>query len=181
MNRFLFPGISTARLEFRLLTPEDFSLCLPFFQDPRTHQYWDVGGKDAHTLCTEWSDKQRWRYEHGKGGAQVLIEKRTGALVGWCGLLVQQVDGREEVEVGYSLLPAYWGKGYASEAARRCIALAFENGLAESIISIIQVHNIPSQRVAERNGLARERQTTYQGNPVFLYRIARSAWASAQP
>lgn len=173
MNKFLLPGISTARLRFRLLEAEDFALCLPFFLDPRSHQYWDVGGKDGHTLCTEWFDKQRWRYEQGKGGAMALVEKETNLLVGWCGLLVQVVDGKEELEVGYSLLPAYWGKGYATEAARRCLELAFENQLADSLISIIQIHNTPSQRVAERNGLTRERQTTYHGNPVFIYRIER--------
>lgn len=104
-----------------------------------------------------------------------LVEKETNVLVGWCGLLVQVVDGKEELEVGYSLLPAYWGKGYATEASRRCLELAFENQLAESLISIIQIHNTPSQRVAERNGLIRERQTTYHGNPVFIYRIERKS------
>jgi RimJ/RimL family protein N-acetyltransferase len=171
VNKFLLPGISTARLRFRLLEAEDFSLCLPFFQDPRSHQYWDTQGKDPQTLCTEWFEKQEWRYMNDKGGAMALIEKDSGTLVGWCGLLVQEVDGLEELEVGYSLLPAHWNKGYATEAARRCLEVAFGSGLAESVISIIQIHNVPSQRVAEKNGLHRDKQTLHHGNPVFIYRI----------
>lgn len=178
MNKFLLPGISTARLRFRLLEAEDFALCMPFFLDPRSHQYWDVGGKDAHTLCAEWFEKQQWRYEQGKGGAMAFVEKETNTLIGWGGLLVQVVDGTEELEVGYSLLPAFWGRGYATEAARRCVELAFEKELTTSVISIIQIHNGPSQRVAERNGLVRERQTTYHGNPVFIYRIQRKSLQS---
>ncbi len=107
-----------------------------------------------------------------------FVEKETNTLIGWGGLLVQVVDGTEELEVGYSLLPAFWGRGYATEAARRCVELAFEKELTTSVISIIQIHNGPSQRVAERNGLVRERQTTYHGNPVFIYRIQRKSLQS---
>lgn len=103
-----------------------------------------------------------------------LIEKDSGTLVGWCGLLVQEVDGTEELEVGYSVLPAYWSKGYATEAAQRCVTAAFEGNLAESVISIIQIHNVPSLRVAEKNGLQRDKQTSHNGNPVFIYRIHKS-------
>jgi RimJ/RimL family protein N-acetyltransferase len=171
VNKFLLPGISTARLRFRLLEAEDFFLCLPFFQDPRSHEYWDTQGMDPQSLCKAWFDKQQWRYTNDKGGAMALIEKNTNTLVGWCGLLVQEVDGAEELEVGYSLLPAQWNKGYATEAARCCLEAAFENDLAESVISIIQIHNVPSQRVAEKNGLLRVKQTTHHGNPVFIYRV----------
>lgn len=180
MNPYLLPGISTARLRFRLLEAEDFVLCLPFFKDPRSHQYWDTQGKDPETLGREWFDKQMWRYAHGHGGAMALIEKDTGKLVGWCGLLLQVVDGVEELEVGYSILPAHWKKGYATEAARRCIQFAFENQLAKSVISIIQIHNFPSQRVAGKNGLIRDAQTMHHGNPVYVYRIYPKDWTVSQ-
>jgi ribosomal-protein-alanine N-acetyltransferase len=126
---------------------------------------------DPQTLCAAWYDKQQWRYKNNKGGSMALIETDTGTLVGWCGLLVQVVDGVEELEVGYSIMPDQWNKGYATEASRRCLEATFENGLAGSIISIIQIHNLPSQRVAEKNGCRREKQTTHHGNPVFIYRI----------
>ena len=102
-----------------------------------------------------------------------LLELETQSLVGWCGLLVQRVDGVEELEVGYSILPSHWNRGYATEAARRCVEVGFEKLLATSIISIIQIHNAPSQRVAEKNGFQRDAKTTHQGNPVFVYRIHR--------
>lgn len=103
-----------------------------------------------------------------------VMEASSGELVGWCGLLVQDVDGRQELEVGYSMLPAHWRKGFATEAAKACMDEAFERGLATSIISIIQVDNVPSQRVAEKNGLQVDGQTTFHGHPVFIYRARRN-------
>ena len=102
-----------------------------------------------------------------------MIEKKSVNFVGWCGLLVQEVDGQRELEVGYSIMPAHWRKGYASEASGACVQFAFDRGLSETLISIVQVDNIPSQRVAERNGMSRGIQTTYNGNAVHIYRILR--------
>ncbi len=105
-----------------------------------------------------------------------LVERKSGELVGWCGLLVQEVDAIRELEVGYSIMPAHWRNGYATEGARACLQFAFERNLAESVISIIQVDNLPSQEVAIKNGLTRGRQTTYHGNRVYIYQINREGW-----
>lgn len=100
-----------------------------------------------------------------------LIEKQTGKLVGHCGLLVQTVDDETELEIGYSLLPAFWSRGYATEAARTCKNFAFANTLAESLISIISKTNIASQKVARANGMTIDKETTYHDVPVYIYRI----------
>ena len=54
-------------------------------------------------------------YKNGLG-LFVLIEKETGIRIGHAGLVKQEIDGKEEIEIGYWLLPQYWGKGYAREA-----------------------------------------------------------------
>ena len=87
------------------------------------------------------------------GGMNVLVNKQTNAFIGQCGLLVQTVDGIKELEIGYSILPKYWRQGYASEAAQKCKAFAIEHNFTESLISIINVNNIPSQKVAINNGM----------------------------
>lgn len=173
MQDFLLPGLTTPRLRFRLLEPNDFDRCLQFFEHPLSHQYWITDGKDGRTLCNEWYEKQQWRYTTNRGGAMAIIDQASGDLVGWCGLLVQEVDGEKELEVGYSILPTYWGSGYATEAAKACLDAAFAGQLADSVISIIQVNNIPSRRVAEKNGMRIDGQTTYHGNPVYIYRATR--------
>ena len=101
----------------------------------------------------------------------VLINKKTNELVGQCGLLVQTVDEIKELEIGYSILPNHWRKGYATEAARKCKAYAKKNNFAESLISTIHIDNIPSQKVAINNGMSLDKTTVYDHNPVHIFRI----------
>src|SRR5690606_21550114 len=104
-----------------------------------------------------------------------LIDKNTGNFVGQCGLLTQVIDGNTEIEIGYHLLPSYWGKGYATEAAMACKRYAFDHLNINSVISIIHVDNAPSQRVAERIGMQRDRKSVFKGIPVFVYEAERES------
>ena len=128
--------------------------------------------------CQQWYDKQFGRYDQDKGGMNALIEKSSGNLVGHCGLLIQTVDNRIELEIGYSLLPAFWNKGYATEAAVKCRDIAFERGYFSSLISIISPTNTPSARVAEKNGMTIDKQTVYNDNAVNIFRITIEQWKS---
>jgi RimJ/RimL family protein N-acetyltransferase len=88
-----------------------------------------------------------------------------------CGLLVQEVDGIKELEIGYSLHPAFLGKGYATEAAMKMRDFAFENNFADSLISIVHVDNLKSANVALRNGMTLEKTTNFKEIPVNIFRI----------
>ena len=120
-----------------------------------------------------WFNKVFDRYKNDTGGHNVLIERQTGKPVGMCGLLVQEVDGVSELEIGYSLHPDFWGKGYATEAAQKCRDFAFENNYADSLISIVHVDNNSSAKVAQRNGMKLDKTTVYKGIPVNIFRIRK--------
>jgi [ribosomal protein S5]-alanine N-acetyltransferase len=81
------------------------------------------------------------------------------------------LDGAEELEIDYSLMPSQQGKGYAIEAAKKCKEVAFENQLSPSIISIIHIHNEASAKVAINNGMLLDKSTLYNNSPVNVYRI----------
>lgn len=168
---YLLHGQQTTRLNFRSVLESDYNAWLKFFQDSNTSLHWVEEKESAEVACRNWYKKQVWRYENVMGGMNALVEKSSGLLIGHCGLLVQTVDDTTELEIGYSLLPEFWGKGYALEAAAKCKDFAFENDLAKSLISIICHTNTPSQRVALKNGMSVEKETTYKGNQVFIYRI----------
>ncbi len=98
----------------------------------------------------------------------------SGTFIGDCGLTYQHVDGETVLEVGYHLLPEYQGKGYATEAARACLELAFDAMAATHVTAIINRMNIPSRRVAERLGMTVEVDTLSNGElPVVVYGIRR--------
>lgn len=169
--QYLLSGEETERLLFQVVDLRHYSQWLKFFEDPRSHQHWIENRSAPRVECDNWYEKQRLRYDQNRGGMNALIEKVSGRLVGHAGLLVQMVDGVEELEIAYSLLPEFWNRGYAIEAAHKCKISAFENNFANSLISIISVTNLPSQKVAVKNGLMMDKQTVYRGNPVYIYRI----------
>lgn len=168
---YLLEGEETERLLFRRLAPTDFNAWLPFHQDPRSSQYWSGIPKDPIIACTEQFKRVFDRYEKGLGGMNALIHKTTKKLIGICGLLLQRVDGKEVWEIGYSILPEFWGEGYASEAAIKCKNTAFKNNWAPFLISIIHVDNEPSKKVALKNGMRLEKSTIYKENSVDIFRI----------
>jgi RimJ/RimL family protein N-acetyltransferase len=100
-----------------------------------------------------------------------LLHDRDGVFVGECGLTWQRVDGEEQLEVGYHLLPAHQGKGLATEAAAACRDLARERGIRR-LVAITVPDNHPSQAVAERIGLTLDRVTvTSTGAPIHVHAL----------
>jgi len=173
---YLLENQESERLIFRAIEHSDIKDWLEFFKDPITHQHWIAELKSPEIECENWYKKQFHRYENNLGGMNALIEKQSGKLIGHCGLLVQNVDGVSELEIGYSLLPEFWNKGFATESATKCRDFAFENNFSDSLISIISLTNKLSENVAIKNGMKIDKVTEYNGNIVNIFRIYKSEW-----
>ncbi len=173
--KYLLNLEETERLHFRLVDVSDFDHWINFFKDPSSFAHWVEERQNPEIECRQWYEKQFNRYQANLGGMNSLVEKSTGELIGYSGLLVQYVDGKEELEVAYSLLPDYRNKGYATEAAKKCCDHAFQNNFSDSLISIISITNIPSSGVALKNGMTLDKQTIYKENRVNIFRIKRSS------
>ncbi|MEI8278489.1 MAG: GNAT family N-acetyltransferase [Bacteroidota bacterium] len=171
-------GFETKRLNTRCLTVDDIPAWTEYFQDkvgttfiPNDTQL------QPEERAAEWITITMDRYVTYGTGLQALITKDAGVLVGICGVLRQEVKGKIEFEIGYHLLRRYWGMGYATEAARRFRDYAFENNIAESLISIIHPLNFLSQNVAMRNGMKlSERGIIWRNREYDVYRITRAEW-----
>lgn len=173
--KYLLVGEETDRLRFRLLLPNDFDTWLEFFNKKNVGHM--LGMADIPTpkaQCQKWFNLIFDRYNNDLGGMNVLMDKNTGAFIGQCGLLVQQVDGIEELEIGYSILPKFWNQGYATEAARKCKEYAFKHNFADSIISIVHVDNVASEKVAIKNGMYLDKKTIFKEMPVNIFRVNHS-------
>jgi RimJ/RimL family protein N-acetyltransferase len=170
-------NLETNRLVTRFLTPEDQLIWADFFNDNEAVAFLPTFGLTSNIdRAKHWIERQLYRYNENKFGLQALIDKETKEFIGQCGLIKQEVDGKAEIEVGYHLLKKYWGNGYATEAAKVFMDYAFQNNLTNSIISIIDIRNIRSQRVADKNGLTREKQTKWSEIDVYIYRIDKRIW-----
>ncbi len=174
--RYILDKEQTSRLHFRSVDISQFNDWINFFKDPSSFKHWIEQRQDSETECRKWYEKQENRYASDLGGMNALVEKSTGNLIGYSGLLIQHVDDKEELEVAYSLLPSYRNKGYATEAAHKCRDYAFANNLKDSVISIVSITNIPSANVATKNGMLLEKLTSYRENQVNIFRIEKSDW-----
>ena len=174
--KYLLENQETERILFRKIKISDFNNWLEFHKNPITSEHWISKNETPEVECKKWYEKQFFRYENNLGGMNALIEKKTGILIGHCGLLIQEVDKITELEIGYSLLPEFWNKGFATESARKCKDYVFENNLSNSIISIISLTNRLSENVALKNGMKIEKTTRYNGNKVNIFRITKPEW-----
>ncbi|UTW66508.1 GNAT family N-acetyltransferase [bacterium SCSIO 12643] len=176
--KYLLTNEETARLKFRLLEESDFDNWEPLFREKNVATFLGLDPQlSSVELCQKWFNKVFHRYENDLGGMNVLIDKNTNAFIGQCGLLVQTVNGEERLEVGYSMLPQYWGMGYASEAAIKCKEYAFEHDFTDSLISVVHVDNIGSEKVALKNGMQLAMHLDdYDGMPVNIFEIDRAQY-----
>ncbi len=171
--KYLLNKQQTQRLSFRLLTPEDFQSWLPLFTGDNVAKFLGLDTTlNKEQLCELWFERVFERYKNDMGGMNVLIDRKSNQLIGQCGLLEQTVEEQQLLEIGYSILPQFWNKGYATESAKKCRDFAFENNFAQSLISIVHVDNIASEKVALNNGMSLEKTIdSYKGNPVKIFRI----------
>jgi len=119
MDNYIYQdNLQTERLYTRFITIEDIDIWTTFFDEPECCKFFPTFGlPNARARAEHWINKGLTRYEQKTFGLQALINKETNEFIGQCGLLLQEVDGIKELEVGYSLLRKHWGKGYATEAA----------------------------------------------------------------
>jgi len=104
-----------------------------------------------------------------------VVPRREERIVGYCGFFQHpEVPGQNEI--GYRLHPDYWNRGLISEAARAVRDHGFTVLKLPRVISLIHPENIPSRRVAEKNGMKVEREITFRAFPTLVYAISREQW-----
>lgn len=173
--------LETKRLFMRELTPLDWEPLCRILQDPEVMYAYE------HAFCEEevkeWFDRQVDRYRRYGFGLWAVILKETGEMIGQCGLTMQPWGEKEVLEIGYLFQKRYWKQGYAIEGASACKAYAFDCLHAEVVYSIIRENNLPSQRVAKRNGMILQGQEVkhYYGMemPHLVFGIKRSDYGTA--
>ena len=106
---------------------------------------------------------------HGYGG-WVIRDKSDGQLVGSCDLDSEELG---EVELGYCLAKAYWGKGLATEVARAVVHFAFEDLKLERLVAVVVPENIASWKLLEQIGFTFKKKAHYYGWDVVYYGIRR--------
>jgi RimJ/RimL family protein N-acetyltransferase len=137
-------------------------------------------------------DPEQWRFMlerhvrhwevHGFG-LWAVTTREEARPAGWIGAshptFVPELA--EEVEIGWTLHPALWGRGLATEGAAAAVDAAFTNLDRDRVISLIHPANDPSMAVAVRLGMSAAGEATPPdlGEPLVVYALSRSAWSSS--
>ena len=156
------------------------------FADPEVMRYVAYGRPLTASEVEEWLGRMISRFEADGFGQFALTRRSDGALIGRAGLLphdpvtwrggaLSELGPQAEIELGWMLARDFWGHGYATEAAVIVRDWAWNELGLSRLISIIQVGNEPSVRLAVRLGGRRERDlTTSFGKRAELYAYSRS-------
>jgi RimJ/RimL family protein N-acetyltransferase len=121
----------------------------------------------------DWIQRNRTRYANDGHGLWAMILKSTRELIGDCGLVRQNVDAVDEIEIGYHVRRDLWSRGYATEAARACRDFGFANLGVDRLISLIRPENLASRRVAEKNGMTISKEVIKADLLHYVYAIKR--------
>ncbi len=121
--------------------------------------------------ATEFLSKYDTYTKTGMGRWAVEL-KSTGEFIGWCGL--KFIAEEKEVDVGYRLLPEYWGNGYAVETALACCKWGFEIKGLNRIVARVHKENLRSLRVVEKMKMTYEKDLIYDGIPWMNFVLLSS-------
>ncbi len=106
-------------------------------------------------------------------GLWLLRDRDTGAAVGRGGLQYTYTAGLHDVEAAWAIVPERWGQGLATELARACVEVGFEQLGLREIVAFTLPDNVASRRVMEKAGFEYERDIVHAGLAHVLYRRAR--------
>ena len=144
--------LETERLTLREITTTDAEFLLRLLNEPSFIT--NIGDRNVRTI----EDAERYAlngpiksYQDHGFGLYLVTLKETAEAIGICGLVKR--DNLSAADIGYALLPEYWGKGYAIEATLATKKYAFDRLGQQRLFAIVNPGNASSIKVLEKLGL----------------------------
>lgn len=167
--------IETKRLILKEYSINDIPELNIILSDPITMKFWPSPFTLQQT--ESWIHNNIARYKNLGFGRWAVILKDSGKRIGDCGIMVSEIDGKQENDLGYIFHYPFWHKGYAVEAADACKEYAFNNLGINRLCANMAFDHEASRRVAEKIGMKKEKEFLNSRNRNFLtyvYSISRN-------
>jgi RimJ/RimL family protein N-acetyltransferase len=162
--------IETERLLIREFDTGDVDAMAGVYGDPEVMQHICLGVLDRDRTAALLDDYRRDQEQRGFS-TWAVVERESGTVVGDVGFGLYAPTG--EPELGYTLATAVWGRGYALEAARACVAAAFAHLPHRRLVAKIEPEHSRSLAVAERLGMRTIETIDVDGRPHLLLALER--------
>lgn len=165
-------NLETERLKLRNILASDKNFIVDLWTDPDVTEY--LGGPREREQLTRDIEENLEDPFLEEYDLWPVIEKETNQPIGHCGLLMKEVEGKQEIEVVYVIDKSYWGKGYATEISKKLIDYAFCVKNLQRVIALIKPENKGSQSVAAKAGMHMEKEVVRQnGVRMLVYVVER--------
>ncbi|MEP7112821.1 MAG: GNAT family N-acetyltransferase [Ilumatobacteraceae bacterium] len=182
------PFLITDRLLLRRFTLDDAEDLLGLDSDPAVRRFVEDGEPATLEAAVETIEYWLAHYEpNDVYGFWAAIERETGSFLGWFHFRPRENGPSDEPELGYRLVAASWGKGYATEGSRSLINMGFRSGRVQRVVAETMTVNGASRRVMEKAGMRLER-TFHAEWPVRIpgdeegdveYALTRAEWRAS--
>lgn len=152
-------GLASERLQLRRFTPGDGALLRRLNSDPEVMRY--LGGVERAEDTQAMLDGRILSYyeEHPGLGVWATLERSSGEFIGFH--LLNHIRGETLIQVGYRLLPSFWGRGYATEMSVALLRYGYAELGLPSLCAITHPDNLGSQRVLLKSGLTRRGERAF--------------------
>jgi ribosomal-protein-alanine N-acetyltransferase len=168
--------LETPRLLLRPFAPGDAELVHRVYSDPEVMRYVATGPM-AELSVTERLLEDYDAHQKRLGYSfWAVIERESGSLIGDAGLYRTPAG---EVELGYTLGTAWWGRGYATEAAGAWLECAFSSLGIFEVVALAEPANVASLHVLEKLGMRRAGERIAFGRPHAVFRAQRALSSAA--
>ncbi|MDF1837756.1 MAG: GNAT family N-acetyltransferase [Planctomycetota bacterium] len=174
MSKFIYRvGPETLRLSHREIRVEDAEAVLAFNGNPEVMK---LTGEPL------WTDLEQTRerlanyaeFETHGFGRWGIFHKPEGQLIGFSGF--KYLPELDEVDLGYRLLPEYWGRGLATESGLACLRFGFETMGFERLIALVLPENAGSMRVVEKIGMHNTGPIQIDDETAYRFAAERPDW-----
>lgn len=148
--------METDRLYIRKFVEADIERWYEITSDPETLSFWP--SPFTKKQAEDWVNLAIKNYSNLGYGKFALIEKDSSILIGDCGFLDINLFDHRENDLGYILGKEYWGKGFATEAAKACLHFGINSFGMRRLVATMEITHHASKRVAEKIGFVVTRE-----------------------
>ena len=163
----------TKRLFLREWTMQDLDAWAAILSDAEVMRYYPKPFDRQNVQ--DWIAWNLENYRTDGFGLWAVHLRATGKLLGDCGITMQQIHGQRLPEIGFHMKKSVWGQGYATEAAKACLAWGMQQTDFPAFHCYQKSTNLPSRRVAEKLGMTLQETYADPVNTVTsVYAITRT-------